>query len=290
MTLFRRLLEIHKGLRILVFKQILFFFLIPFVLSCQQKKFQSPPGYDLNKPEVKKMNSKLLEISGITFINDKSDTLLAINDEEGELFYFLFDATKTNNKKFTHKSGDYEDITVFGNSIYVLESNGTLIQFSKELNIQEINATKYKSGFPKGEYESIYADEENNRLYVLCKECPETDKASIIGYSVELKENTWQNINAFSIDLSSLDKKYKKNFKASAMTKNKRTQEWFILSSVDHLLLVTDLSFHVKASYPINPEIFNQPEGITFDETGNLYISNEGSKVTPGTILKFKLN
>jgi uncharacterized protein YjiK len=52
-------------------------------------------------------------------------------------------------------------------------------------------------------------------------------------------------------------------------------------------LVVTDANWKIKAVHPINPSLFVQPEGIAFDNKNNLYISNEGDKVTPGTVFKF---
>lgn len=276
-----------------LFKNIAACFIILLVLSCRQKNFQSPPGYDLNAPVVKNMDPALFEISGIAFMNDQSDTLLAINDEDGTLFYFTFNGDKTGSIKFMKKAGDFEDITIFKQSVYVLKSNGTIIHFPKQINGQQPDAVKHKNEFPSGQYESLYADEENNKLYALCKSCAiNAGEPSIQGYYIDLANEDLQDMHPFTIDLSDLklEKKVKKNFKPSAMTKNKKTNEWYILSSINHLLLVTDATFHVKATYPISPVIFIQPEGMAFDGKGNLYISNEGRQLSPGNVLQFKFN
>jgi hypothetical protein len=39
----------------------------------------------------------------------------------------------------------------------------------------------------------------------------------------------------------------------------------------------------------LNPDLFNQPEGITFMKNGDLFISNEGKKKSP-TLVRFNYN
>ena len=79
----------------------------------------------------------------------------------------------------------------------------------------------------------------------------------------------------------------KNGFRPSALAKNPLTKEWYIISAVNKLLVVTDENFKMKDSYALGGNLFNQPEGIAFDKEGNLYISNEGDDITQGNILKF---
>jgi uncharacterized protein YjiK len=52
--------------------------------------------------------------------------------------------------------------------------------------------------------------------------------------------------------------------------------------------VVTDLEWKIKAVHKLNSTVFNQPEGIAFDNQQNLFISNEGDEITDGNIIKFK--
>ena len=78
-------------------------------------------------------------------------------------------------------------------------------------------------------------------------------------------------------------------FHPSALAKNPQTNQWYILSSVNKMLVTADASWNVTAVFRLNPAIFGQPEGIAFDEGNNLYISNEGGTLAAGNILQFKL-
>jgi uncharacterized protein YjiK len=88
-------------------------------------------------------------------------------------------------------------------------------------------------------------------------------------------------------EIEVLAKADKISFHPSAFAKNPATAEWYILSSVNKMLVVTDENWKPQAVYRLTPSIFNQPEGIAFDKDNNLYISNEGGDSGSGTILKF---
>ncbi|WP_449438510.1 hypothetical protein [Pedobacter steynii] len=88
-------------------------------------KYTSPKGYDLTKPDKFNMPSSLLEISGIAFHDSNSDTIYSIQDEEGKLFRQKWDVKEQKNLKFGSR-GDYEDISIFHDKVFVLKSNGAL--------------------------------------------------------------------------------------------------------------------------------------------------------------------
>jgi hypothetical protein len=264
-------------------------------ISCtgQQRGGSSPKGYDLINPVKYAMPESLREISGIAFNGGKSDILYAEQDEEGRVYYFRLGDKQVSYSKFD-KKGDYEDVAILGQQMIVLKSNGELFvfPFSQVGNPNIANVQKQNDLFPAGEYEGLYADEKNNQLYVLCKHCG-NEKASKQGggYILKLSANgVLVPAGQFTFDVKEIEtllNKKKVQFHPSALAKNQRTNEWFILSSVNKLLVIADDSWKVKAVYPINSSLFLQPEGIAFDKQYNLYISNEGDKITPGTVLKF---
>ena len=97
-------------------------------------------------------------------------------------------------------------------------------------------------------------------------------------------------LSRFTFDTDSL-KSYKGMhralFRPSGLSRDPRSGRWFILSSVNKMLVVADASWRVLKVCPLDPALFIQPEGIAFDRSENLYISNEGNKTTPGTVLRF---
>ena len=279
--------------KILAYSVILF--LTIGLLSCSSGniEYKSPAGYDLNKGEKFFMPESLQEISGIAFYKGQPDTMYAIQDEQGKLYYFPVGKKASTHLKFG-KQADYEDLAICNETVFILRSNGTLIDFpfnaSKEPEIDEV--TEWKDMLPKGEYESMYADNSDNKIYVLCKNCKD-DKSSetVSGFIFQfMTGDSLVKSGNFSIDVSkiealSADKKI--NFRPSCFAKSPGTNEWFVISSINKMLVVLDAAWKVKEVHPLNPSFFRQPEGMAFDTNANLYISNEGDDLSGATVLKF---
>ena len=263
-------------------------------LSCINKQgYDSPPGYDLNKPVKYFMPQSLKEISGIAFHHSKGDSIYAEQDEEGKVYYFKLGDKHVSFSKFGQR-GDYEDIRIMNGRVIMLRSDGVLFTFpfNQVRNPEIPNVQQWDGLLPAGEYEGLYGDEKTSQLYVLCKHCND-EKTSKIGGGFIFKvspNGAIKQSGEFSINIREIEAQLgikKVDFHPSALAKNLRTNEWYILSSVNKILVVADAGWKVKAVYPINPSLFIQPEGIAFDSQHNLYISNEGDKITPGTIYKF---
>lgn len=266
--------------------------------GCKNKNsYTSPAGYDFKNADRFNMPSSLAEISGIALKNGNGDTVYSIQDEEGKVFKQSWDVKKQTNTKFA-PGGDFEDLAIYKERIMVLKSNGSIYTFEMaELGEKETKQVKEsKHLIPKAEYESIYADADSSRVYILCKSCKIDKKAKqvtgyVLNYDYEL--DSFSLASAFKIDLNDIVKfnpKLKASLNPSAMTKNKITNEWYILSSANKLLVITDTNWKIKDVHKLNSSTFNQPEGLAFDRDNNLYIANEGDEVTEGNILKFKLS
>jgi hypothetical protein len=263
-------------------------------ISCTTKPevVDNPKGYDLSKPTKYNMHINLTEISGIAFRHGKSDSLYAEEDEDGKIYYLKLGDKTAGESRFA-KSGDYEDIAICNNYVIMLRSDGSLFTFPfNQVRSKQVGGVnKLKDILPAGEYEGMYADEKTNRVYILCKHCSDDKKKTSSGYILQLQTNgSLKPAGGFSIDVKTVEQmggKKKGAFRPSALAKHPLTGEWYILSSVNKMLIVADASWAIKNVYPLKPSLFNQPEGIAFDSQNNLYISNEGDLVTPGNVLKF---
>ena len=286
-----------KNIHNSVISSILLLICLSFLPACAQDKieYRSPQGYDLTQPETFYLADALHEISGITFPFQDSDVLAAIEDETGTLYQLTLGKKGMQESKFA-KKGDYEGIAATQQYILVLKSNGTL--FSMPLVNQDAdtqNVIKTEDLIPSDEYEGLAVDPSTDLIYVLCKECKIDKKADFVtGYIFEIQNKQPVLKGNFQIDskkINSIQDLKGKDFRPSALAKNTRTNEWYVLSSINDMLVITDHNWNVKAVYSLNPNQFNQPEGIAFDRHHNLYISNEGGdKTKKGNIHKFTIN
>src|SRR5688572_30388255 len=84
-------------------------------------------GYDLAKPTKKiELPAILLEISDITTMNDS--VIACVQDELGILFLYNINSRVIVLQDSFYVNGDYEGITKVKDNIYVLQSDGKLIE------------------------------------------------------------------------------------------------------------------------------------------------------------------
>ena len=252
---------------------------------------QTVKNYELDRPEKFFMPESLLEVSGITFYKGNPDTVYAVQDEQGRLFRLAPGVKKQVNAKFG-KQGDYEDVAIVNEKIVILKSNGSLVifPFADAIYEEVDSAIEWKLILPEGEYEGMYGDEPSQSVFVICKNCAEDNsKNSVSGYIYHIGDSVYQT-GAFKIDVNEIKSftgKVKRGFRPSALAKNPVTSDWYIISAVNKLLVVTDSNWKIRETCLLNGNTFNQPEGLAFDEKGNMYISNEGDDLSQGNILRF---
>ncbi|MBA7531382.1 hypothetical protein ES705_23594 [subsurface metagenome] len=264
-------------------------------------------GYNLTTPDVTFILPDILrEISGLTNID--STTFACVQDENGILF--IYDAIKNEIKKqyAFYIDGDYEGITRVNKTIYVLRSDGSLFEIS-DYESKEFKLTSYSTGIPANDNEGLCYDPDSNRLLIACKgkigKGPEyKDKRVIYGFKLQTKTLTKEPIFDFDLQVIkqfalknkiSLPTRTKKKgqitepiikFRASAICIHPLTKQLYLLSASDHLLFIFGMNGNIEHIEQLNPVMFNQAEGITFFENGDMLITNEGQDKKP-TLLRF---
>jgi hypothetical protein len=269
---------------------LLYFLIVFFQASCNNEKevYDSPPGYDLQKPYKLKLPIELDEISGLAYYQ-KDSSVFAINDERGWLYKLGLGKNSKDITRWKFSSGaDFEDLVLLDSSFYVLQSNGTLV------NITFIGNKLYSKEIPfqfssQNEFEIVYYDDQRKKLILICKECDSDKKKSLTTFTYDPQTGLFSD-SSFAIDVSQIaasvgEKKIK--FKPSAAAINPVDSLLYIVSAINKLVVVTDRNGKFKKSYSIDPSLFKQPEGITFTPWGSIIISNEAADIGVADILIF---
>jgi len=217
--------------------------------------------------------------------------MYAIEDETGKLYYFHLGDGKFPFRRFGDH-GDYEDVTILDSKEFVvLRSDGSLFVFPTSLVRGEGSAEvrSYEHILPAGEYEGLFGDD-SGRLIAMCKNCPIDDQQKEVSVYVlqygpdhALAISGHVRVEVPADRLTSIHRKIK--FHPSCVARHPLTREWYIISSVNKVLIVLDERWKVKGMYALDPELFKQPEGLAFDSRGNMYISNEGGKGDANVLL-----
>ena len=113
----------------------------------------------------------MVEISALT-INETDSVIYTVNDEKGKI-YSLNDCEITGEYSFG-KNGDYEGIELVGDQLFVLKSNGKLIQYNLKLKskVREIKNPLSQSNDTEG----LGYDQATNCLLIACKASPNIKK------------------------------------------------------------------------------------------------------------------
>ncbi len=274
-------------------KMFLSLFAVTVVLnSCKPKKlvYKSPPHYNFAEVFPDKLDLPLKEISGVIWDHVK-DEFIAHNDEMGKIFYLDKDTKITKNEfEFSKKKGDYEDITIANGVIYVLKSDGEITKIITD-SLGKQNASEAGKINLSGskDFEAIYYDPSRKALIIICKNCGSDDKKTVSAYAFYIDSTGFDDKPVFTIDAEKISQQSPRKtskFQPSAAAIHPKLNQLFILSSASNQLVITDLNGEVASVFMLARKLFPQPEGITFKNSGDMYIANEAVS-SKSSLLKF---
>ncbi len=263
--------------------------------SCQQQKNKALPAsssrYDFENPILIKLPDVLAEISGVAFY-PKDSSIFAITDEDGWLFKIELNHTSKIKKWRFDKRRDYEDIVLHDSIFYVLVSNGDIetIQFRNGEDIITSLSPFPNASKKTNEFESLYYDDTLQQMVLLCKNCEDDGSKMATAWGYDIVSKTYKQ-SIYNIDLLPIAQKLheeKIKLRSSATAINPITNELYILSSINYIILVTDRQGKYKAMYKLDPATYKQPEGIAFTPWGDMIVSNESKKTGSSNILIIK--
>lgn len=262
--------------------------------------------YDLLKPtERYLLPLQLREVSGLAW---HEGNILCIQDESADIYLFDPAQKKVASTLHFNFKGDFEDISVAGDTAYLLKSNGKILEIN-EFNSGSPEITEHDTPLKAGnDTEGLAYDHSINSLLVSCKGYPDIEeknryKGSKTVYRFDLAGKRLEHDPYFVINLknpacfadAALFAKLRNTaagipeldgFQPSGLTLNPSTGEIYMISSSGRLILIINEEGEITNFGFLPMNIFTQPEGICFSPAGDLYISNEG-RAGNGYILRF---
>lgn len=240
------------------------------------------------------MPEVLTEISGLSYLDDQR--FACVQDELGKIFIYNIVSSTIEKEISFAGAGDYEGLAVVNEDIWVLRADGKLFEVSR-VNVADPVIKEHGTHLTlKQDSEGFCYDKKNNRLLIAIKgaELDTDDYKGIYAFDIASKKMDQQPV--FRIDLmdevfekNGTGKKKKRAMNPSGISIHPVNGDMYITDGRSSKLLITDAAASIKKLYQLNTNDFAQPEGITFNAAGELFISNEGSK-QPGNILKVRID
>lgn len=263
-------------------------FLLLSLTSCwsQSKSKASPGGYNLNAPEIIRLPKEVNQISGMAYY-EAEKAVFAIDDDHGNLYKISLKQKPEIEHWEFGKAKDYEEVVLVNNTFYVLNSKGQIVYFPFSFPIQKVEKTGLGLG-GKNEFEILYKDPSSDRLMMICKECEADKKNEVSVYAFNLATNSFENKPAAVLNVKEIETRLGRKigkFKASSANVHPLTGDVYIISAINHLLVVAGRDMSIKAVFELDDKLFKQPEGLCFNAKGDLFISNEAAGAGKATIL-----
>ena len=239
------------------------------------------------------MPKYLAEISGLSYIDGQR--FACVQDELGKIFIYNAASSSVEKEILFGAVGDYEELAVVGETIWVLRADGKLFEVSN-MNAAKPSVKEYSTHLTmKQDPEGLCYDKKNNRLLIAIKGAePGTENYKGI-YAFDLSSKKMDQQPVFKIDLQNKvfgngsDKKKRNTINPSGISIHPVSGDMYIIDGRNPQFLITDADGNIKKLYELNSNEFAQPEGITFNSAGDLFIANEGTK-QPGNIVQVKID
>ncbi len=223
---------------------------------------------------------KLLEASGLAFYNG---TLFSHNDEQGIIFSInadngnIISEYQLNSKIITK---DFEGIAAGGNNIYLTTSGGEI--FIWNMNDDLSLYRSLETGLSKeNNIEGLCFDNKTNSLLIACKDSPGVGYENFRAiYSFDLQTEKLNPQPKFLLSIEDIKTKLNIDDFSPSGLEMSSGGNMFIISSRDKAIIEINNAGAIL-NYALLPDYHDQPEGITFSDSGELIICDEGKYGAP---------
>ncbi|MDH3651639.1 MAG: SdiA-regulated domain-containing protein [Saprospiraceae bacterium] len=235
--------------------------------------------YLINQPDTSfLLPTTLDEISGLS-LSHQNDHLVGVQDEQGKLFFISKTTGKLVNDVKFGGGDDYEGVEVVDSLAYVINSKGNfdIINLSQLASPKQTMKTFLNSS---DDVEGLGRLHNRRALLVACKSYRSKKDKNRKVYLLDLDSMMLDSTPFIVLDnrqiADALDREsITPLFSPSGISVDPRSGEIYVISSAAKALVILSNQGKLLGAVKLDGRIHKQPEGITIDHNGKLYITNE---------------
>jgi hypothetical protein len=231
------------------------------------RAFRLPPG--------------LREISGLAATAD--GRLLAHDDEHGRIGVIDLDSERIV-KVFALgpelASADFEGISVAGDKVFLLISDGRLVETTEGGADQEVPFTVHQTGLEKScEFEGLAYEPEDQSLLLLCKTAKMKElRGTLTAFRWSVPERRLLSPDRISVALpTAFSERYGRDFRGSGLERHPGKAQYLAISSLDGVAVLFSRDGALIDAAPLSRG-HQQPEGLAILADGRVVVGDEGGK------------
>lgn len=253
--------------------------------------------YDFARPDrTIDLPNVLVEVSGIFAVDNNE--LWAVQDEVGAVFKVDAKTGKVKEVLRFTDVGDFEDLEVADDEVYVLRSDGALFRFGLDFSGDHANHQMLPVGCL--DLEGLHYDRAEETWCVACKESTVGGKHALRTIYQFADNDFSEPTEEWVISETAIQKMLQqqfpegnwknREFNPSALATHPQNGDRYVLSAKDRTLAIYSEG-DLKQVFPLAEAIYYKPEGLDFAADGTLYISSEGQKKgrKPGQVFVFSM-
>lgn len=261
-------------------RQLFAYCMLPYLLSSCGEPADGPvPESDEQLVRQWHLPGDLREISGLALTADRR--LLAVSDELAIVYEIDYSAGVLV-KRFALGEpalrGDFEGITVIGETVWLMTSEGQLFASSEGVDGEHLQYRKISTGLGgECEFEGLATDHTDGSLLLACKEMRNgSEPPRVFRYATDGEETG--DVSSVIVPERELARKIgHKRLRPSAIDIDQASGNWVMLASNHRtLLIITPDGAAIDAIILPGKGRHRQPEGLAITDDGRLLIADEG--------------